>query len=249
MATRGDGRPTGSDRGRARPRDPEQGRGRLRAVGPVRAAAAHGRLGGLSRGNPSSTLNDLRKTALGGTGGGHGSPAPLPAQRGGWRIGRAVRALALPRCARQRRRGAQAGKSTQPPRGRTPMARGRRWHGRIRIRNVTAGHRPNHTPARRIEAAVAAAAAGSKRGAARRVVRRRLLSDPSLLWCGRRGWAGRRNRRVRPRGRRACAAASCQPAGRTRDPFAVALSSMIRSLLRSLLRRGRNYRSSALGMR
>ena len=46
-------------------------RGGLRAVGPVRApATVDGRLGGLSRGNLSSPLNDLRKTALAGARGG-----------------------------------------------------------------------------------------------------------------------------------------------------------------------------------
>ena len=117
------------------------------------------------------------------------------------------------------------------------------------IRGVTGGHRPNHTRARRIEAATVARA-GSKRSAARRpapaawssAIRRSrgAVAEAGLVEACRRAW---------PRGRRACAAASSQPAGRTRDPFAVAWSSMTRWLLRFLLRRGRNYRSSALGMR
>ena len=69
----------------------------------------------------SSTLNDLRRTALSGHRGGRfGSPLCRARAEGVGEIVRAVRAWPSPRCARQRRRGAQAGRGhTQQPRART----------------------------------------------------------------------------------------------------------------------------------
>ena len=62
----------------------------------------------------SSTLNDLRRTALSGHRGGRfGSPLCRARAEGVGGIVRAVRAWPSPRCARQRRRGAQAGRGTR----------------------------------------------------------------------------------------------------------------------------------------
>ena len=80
------------------------------ARAPAAAGAAMSSRSGLEHGTTTSRKTALRHRGWNGS--------PPSAQRGGGRIARAVRALPSPRCARQRRRAAQAGKgTTQPPRG------------------------------------------------------------------------------------------------------------------------------------